>query len=255
MPFCVTLKEEDRITYLNSLYKKSKIWFSLIWVIVYVVGASCADELSKLVNVEKSFTTLFLAIMVIVSIIWMKNNQLFRDFGLCKSEIKASRLLFYIPLIIIASCNLWFKLTIKYEGYILILYIVSMVLVGFLEEIIFRGFLFKAMEEKNLKSAIIVSSVTFGIGHLVNLINGSGAELIPNICQVISAIPIGFLFVILFYKTKSLWACIITHAVINSLSAFAMDISSTQQIITSAIISIVAVCYLLIIIKKNGFQK
>ena len=127
-----------------------------------------------------------------------------------------------------------------------------MILVGFLEEIIFRGFLFKAMAENNLKSAIIVSSITFGIGHFVNLINGSGAELLPNICQVVSAIAIGYLFVALFYKTKSLWAPIITHAVINSLSAFAVDITNTQQIIVSAVISLIAVLYGTFILINRG---
>ena len=72
----------------------------------------------------------------------------------------------------------------------------------------------------------------------------------PSICQVVSAIAIGFLFVALFYKTKSLWAPIIAHAVINSLSAFAVDITNTQQIITSAVISTIAVIYAIFLLKK-----
>ena len=130
-----------------------------------------------------------------------------------------------------------------------------MFFVGFLEEIIFRGFLFKAMAENNLKSAIIVSSVTFGIGHFVNLINGSGAEFIPNICQVVSAIAIGFLFVVFFYKTKSLWSCIIAHGVLNSLSVFAAKTSNTKQIIVSAVISVIAVVYGLFILKIKNKEK
>lgn len=228
---------------MNNLYEKSKLRFALTWIISYVVGASCADELSRLVNMEKSITVVFLLIMSAVAIIGMKKNRLFCEFGLCKVNIKASKLLYYIPLIIIASCNLWFGVTVNLNPLATVFYIFSMLLVGFLEEVIFRGFLFNAMAENNLKSAIIVSSVTFGIGHFVNLINGSGAELIPNICQVISAIAIGFLFVALFYKTKSLWSCIIAHGVLNLLSAFAVDISNTKQIIVSAIISVIAVAY------------
>ena len=237
---------------MKNLYKKSKIRFALTWIISYVVGASCTDELSRLVNMEKSITVVFLAIMMAVALLWMKKNDLFREFGLCKAKISPKRLLYYIPLIVISSCNLWFGVTLNYTWYITIFYIFSMILVGFLEEIIFRGFLFKAMAENNLKFAIIVSSVTFGIGHFVNLINGSGAEIISNICQVVSAIAIGFLFVALFLKTKSLWAPIIAHAVINSLSAFAVNITNTQQIITSAVISVIAVIYGTIILKNSG---
>ncbi|MBP3691662.1 MAG: CPBP family intramembrane metalloprotease, partial [Clostridia bacterium] len=65
-------------------------------------------------------------------------------------------------------------------------------------------------------------------------------------------IAIGFLFVALFYKTKSLWTPIIAHAVINSLSAFAVDITNTQQIIVSAVISVIAVIYGMFILKNRG---
>ena len=237
---------------MKNLYEKSKIGFALTWIISYVVGASCADELSRLVKMEKSITVIFLGIMTTVAVFWMKKNKLFREFGLCRAEISPKRLWFYIPLIVISSCNLWFGVTVNYKWYITVFYILSMLFVGFLEEIIFRGFLFKAMAENSLKTAIIISSVTFGIGHLVNLINGSGAELIPNICQVVSAIAIGFLFVALFHKTKSLWAPIIAHAVINSLSAFAVDITNTQQVIVSAVISAVAVFYGTFILRNIG---
>ena len=237
---------------MKNLYEKSKIGFALTWIISYVIGASCADELSRLVNLEKSITVIFLGVMSAVALIWMKKNGLFREFGLCKAEIRPKNLLFYIPLIVIASCNLWFGVTVHYKWYITVFYILSMILVGFLEEIIFRGFLFKAMAESNLKPAIIVSSITFGIGHFVNLINGSGAKIIPNICQVVSAIAIGFLFVALFHKTKSLWAPIIAHAVINSLSAFAVDITNAQQIIVSAVISVIAVLYGIFILRSKG---
>ncbi len=236
---------------MKNLYEKSKIRFALTWIISYVIGASCADELSRLVNLEKSITVIFLAIMMTVAILWMKKNNLFREFGLCRAELSPKRLLYYIPLFVIASCNLWFGVTVNYKWHITVFYILSMLFVGFLEEIIFRGFLFKAMTESNLKSAIIVSSITFGIGHFVNLINGSGAELLPNICQVVSAMAIGFLFVVLFYKTKSLLAPITAHVVINSLSAFAVNITNTQQVITSAVISVIATIYGVFILKTK----
>jgi len=77
------------------------------------------------------------------------------------------------------------------------------------------------MEKDNLKSAIIVTSITFGIGHIINLLNG--AELIPTIMQVGYSISIGYLFVIIFYKSKSIIPCIITHSIMNSLSIFHIE--------------------------------
>ena len=95
-----------------------------------------------------------------------------------------------------------------------------MLCVGFLEELIFRGFLFAGMAKKNLRSAIIVSSVTFGIGHIVNLLNGK--PLVETLAQILFAIMVGFTLVILFYKGKSLVPCIVFHSLNNALSAFGM---------------------------------
>ena len=131
------------------------------------------------------------------------------------------------------------------------LYVLSMLCVGFLEELIFRGFLFKAMEKDGVKSAIIVSSVTFGIGHIVNLFNGSGATLLPNLCQVVSAIAIGFLFVVMFYRGKSLIPCILAHQFINVTSFFANEsaIDNTTRIVKSIIICVIALVYACILLK------
>ena len=41
-----------------------------------------------------------------------------------------------------------------------------------------------------IESAFIVSSVTFGMGHIVNLINGSGAELLPFISALVRLVGI-----------------------------------------------------------------
>ena len=127
-----------------------------------------------------------------------------------------------------------------------IYYVLSMLCVGFLEEMIFRGFLFKAMSKDNLRMAIIVSSVTFGIGHLINLFNGSGAEVLATICQVGYAMAFGYLAVMLFYKSKSLIACILAHGVMNALSIFAnVTVMNTYavQIGVSLVLFVVSIVY------------
>ena len=77
------------------------------------------------------------------------------------------------------------------------------------------------MEKQGVKIAIHVSAITFGIGHIINLLNG--ADFIPTLMQICYAISIGYLFVIIFYKSKSLIPCIITHCIINSLSIFHVE--------------------------------
>ena len=124
--------------------------------------------------------------------------------------------------------------------------------VGFLEEVIFRGFLFKMMEKDNVNRAIIISAITFGIGHIVNLLNGS--NLIPTLMQISYAISIGYLFVIIFYKSKSLIPCIITHCLVNSLSIFNVE-NTVSLYVSSMFLIIISLVYAIYINKSIKEQE
>lgn len=233
-----------------KFYQKSEIWFAVFWIIVYVVGTGLADGISTAIGVASSVTAAFHLIMTAILLIWIFKNNLQKKYGLCKSEIKTKYLLFYLPLFVLVSINFWFGINIKLSVIEVVLYIVSMLCVGFLEEIIFRGFLFKAMEKDSLKRAIIVSSITFGIGHIVNLLSNMGTNIVSNLCQVVYAIAVGFLFVIIFYKGKSLLPCIFAHGLFNAFAVFSNGavITGTTEIIVSLVIVALAVIYSLIII-------
>ncbi|MGL5820047.1 MAG: lysostaphin resistance A-like protein [Sarcina sp.] len=234
-----------------SLYKKNENWFAVVFIIIYVIGASLADNLSKNLGFEKSVTLLFNIILFIIIFLFIKKNNLFEYYGLCKSRLSLKSVLYYFPLIILVSVNLWFGVRMNFSILVTLLYILSMFFVGFLEEIIFRGFLFKSMCKENIKTAIIVSSLTFGIGHIVNLFNSSGTDLISNLCQISYAVAIGFLLVILFYHGKTLWPCIIMHSSLNALSVFANKaMVETYNIPISIALIIISLGYSIFLIKK-----
>lgn len=236
---------------MNKLYAKNEVTFAIVWIVTYIVSTSIADSISKSLGLIKSVTLLLHILMIVFLYAWLKKNNLFKKYDLRKSEIPASKFLYFIPLIIISTCNVWFGVRLNMSVLESLFYVGSMICVGFLEELIFRGFLFKAMCKDGVKSAIIVTSITFGIGHIVNLFNGSGAELIPNLCQVCYAIAFGFLFAILVHRGKSLIPCIVSHATINSLSAFANVTNQTQgmRIGVSIILTVVALGYALALLK------
>ena len=119
--------------------------------------------------------------------------------------------------------------------------------VGFIEEVVFRGFLFKMMAKDNVKSAMLVSSITFGIGHIVNLLNG--ADFIPTMMQIGYAISIGYLFVIIFYKSNSIIPCIIAHGVNNALSVFNVE-NGVSTYIAPIFLMVVPLIYASYINKK-----
>ena len=232
---------------LKKLYDKSQIWFAVAWIIAYCVLMSVGDALSASIGMDKSVT---LAIGIVLSgivLLFLKKNGLFSDYGLCKPKASAKSMLYYIPILIMLTVNLWYGVSLNYGVLETVLYILAMFCVGFLEEVIFRGLLFEAMRKDNVKAAIIVSSVTFGIGHIINLINGSEAELLPNLLQVIYATAAGFMFVMMYYKSKSLIGCIVTHGVFNALSVFANEANATAEmrILTAILLTVITGSYAL----------
>ena len=237
---------------MQKLYQKHELWFALSWIAFYVVIISVADALSRTIGIEKIVTLPLLLTMCAVLLLWMKRNNLFQTFGLCKGRVQASWVLYYIPLAALISSNLWFGVQWNLPLHETLLYIASMICVGFVEEVIFRGLLFNAMRKDGLTSAVIVSSLTFGVGHIVNLFNGSGAQLVSNLCQVGYAAAVGFLFVILFLKTGSLLPCIVTHSAVNALSVFANEgaITAAQEIFSAIAIAVIALAYSVYLLKK-----
>lgn len=229
---------------MNKLYKNNALLFAFAWILIYIVGTSITD------NLHKAATLVFHIGLSLLALVWVGKNRLWKEFGLCRPTVAAKPMLFYIPLLIAVSCNLWFGVTLNMPVWDTAFYVGSMFCVGFLEEFIFRGLLFRAMEKDSIKAAVIVTSLTFGIGHIINLFNGSGMDLIANIGQIVSAVAFGFLFVVIFIKTGSLLPCIMAHSAINILSAFAVTPSVLWDILTALILVVLSGGYALVLLRK-----
>lgn len=236
---------------MRKLLKKNELTFAIVWIVIYCVLQSLANPLNEKTGVDYSVSAVFCILQSVILLVFIRKNNLLERYGLCKSSVPARRFVYYVPLFILATGNLWNGVAANYSPLDTACRIVTMLCVGFIEEVIFRGFLFKAIAKDNVKSAIIISSVTFGIGHLINLLNGSGMELVSNLCQICSAIAVGFLFVTIFYRGGSLYPCIITHAAINTLSTFANESGFTaeKQLIHVLIMIVLTVAYIFILTK------
>lgn len=203
------------------------------------------------------FTFPFLLALSLTLFFWIKQNNLNQKYGLCKPIFKSKCFLFYIPLAFLISTNVWIGLKLNFTIIESILNVLAMLLVGFVEEIIFRGFLFKSLEKENLNLAIIISSITFGFGHIINLFLNGPNHLLSNVCQIFYATAVGFLFVIMFYKGKSLIACILTHSLVNAFSIFQNThaVQGLTEILISVAIIIVSISYSIVLLKTLNSNK
>ena len=226
---------------MKKLYGKNELTFAIACIVVYCVLQSLANPLNQAIGIEYAASAGFCILQVIVLFTFICKNKLQQRYGLCSSPVPARRFLYYVPLVILASGNLRNGAALNYSPAETVCRIACMLCVGFLEEVIFRGLLFTAIARNNVRSAVIISSVTFGIGHIINLFNGSGMNLASNLCQIVFAIAVGFLLVTIFYRGGSLLPCILVHSAINTLGTFANDTNLTTQMQLTHIAALIAI--------------
>ena len=83
-------------------------------------------------------------------------------------------------------------------------------LVGFSEETMFRGILFRAFEERMaVWPAIILTSALFGAVHLLNVF--TTGELFMAAVQSLGAALSGLVFIAIMLRTGSIWPAIVYH--------------------------------------------
>lgn len=191
----------------------SRLWISLVIVVVYLViaiqGANVlmAEGESSLVDLFMNGigwhivlgTTILLAAIAIFR--W---NDL--RFGKPHSVVRVM----WFPTIFLVG----FTVGLIQLGFpplaATLLLLVNAMLVGFAEEVLFRGIVFRALEERvSLWTAIIVTTLLFGAPHVFNVfITG---ELFMAAIQAAAAAFTGFVLIAMLIRTGSLWPGIIYH--------------------------------------------
>ena len=100
---------------MKKLYEKNELTFSIMWIVVYCVLQSLANPLNKVIGIEYAASAVFCILQTIVLFNFIRKNKLQERYGLCKSSVPASRFLYYVPLIILATGNLWNGAAVNYS--------------------------------------------------------------------------------------------------------------------------------------------
>ena len=218
---------------MKKLYDRSEIWFAVGTIVLYVM---VMGNLKANFGTESIYSVIGLLMIDVLYFLFIYKHHLIEKYALVKTEV-LKKYLYFIPLVLIATVNLWFGVQMHYDVTHQIYALTAMALTGFAEEIVFRGFLFRAIAKDNLTEAIIISSITFGTGHIINLFTGEAT--MDTILQMMYAIAIGFAFAMVLVKSGSLLPCIITHSVINVTA----ELSGTG----SSLMTYVQVLFLLVV--------
>ena len=117
-------------------------------------------------------------------------------------------------------------------------------MVGFAEEALVRGLALRVMLPTGLTRAALLSSLFFGLGHLINV--SQGASLSATAVQVTEAVFLGIAFAGMRLYTGSIWPAIALHSLIDFIDAgsrgFALAQSQTVTLTVLVPIILTGLC-------------
>jgi membrane protease YdiL (CAAX protease family) len=238
---------------MKKLQENKPIWHAIIWIMAYVVIVNIGDNISGILGMDNVATVILLIVFSLLLLMYLKKNNWFALYGFNKmKKSELTKTLFYIPLIITIPLHYFRGINneLGYTGFILAALL--MICVGFIEELVFRGFLYQAILKKSgIARAVIISGATFGIGHVVNL--ARGYSLGDQIIQIVAGIFVGILLALLVALTNNILPCVLWHIFFN----FSGTITNsnlkmeTYMVLIVAIICTMYAAYLIRAFKVN----
>ncbi|WP_426348986.1 CPBP family intramembrane glutamic endopeptidase [Alloiococcus sp. CFN-8] len=245
---------------LKKLYEKDAVKHSLIWLGIYLIVNTITGNIASAMDIDYNMITAIPNLIIsVICYYYLKRTGIAEDIGLLtKATEKSSSMLYYIPLLSLPFLNLFYGINTSFKVGEIILILAMYIGVGFMEEIIFRGLMFKALLKKwNRFVVVAFISFTFAIGHIMSMvaINQSGMD---TVLQILNSLVVGFMFMIVVLASNNLTICIIAHILYNFLATISL-VGNThiEIIIVNAIITAIYFVYLLFRTKttKEYFSK
>lgn len=170
-----------------------------------------------------------------------------------------------LPAFAIAINNFPFSQVIKGEAAItgewwtVALLLLECMCVGFFEETAFRGVVFLGLLRRNPESkawaftSIALSSVIFGVVHLINIFESSP---IAVLMQIGYSALIGAMCAVILMKTANIWLCVVIHGLFNFCGAVVPrcgegEIWDTFTVILTVLVSLAVLAYMITVFIKD----
>ena len=178
-------------------------------------------------------------------------------------------LVFSIAAFVIAINNFPISPVIKGEAVVrepwwsVALLFVECMCVGLFEEMAFRGVVFLGILRKNPEdrlwafTSIAISSVVFGLVHLINIFESSP---IAVLMQIGYSALIGAMCAVILMKTANIWLCVFIHGLYNFCGAVIPrcgvgKIWDTFTIVLTVIVSVIVAAWFIITFIKGRFEQ
>lgn len=234
---------------MKKLMERNAVIHAVVWIAIYVAVVNIGGVVSEAAGIEESATGVLLILLSLILLRYLARNKWIEKFGIKRiSNENFMSSLMYVPLIFLALLQFVNGIIKPINPTGILIIFLMMTGVGFLEELIFRGFLMQAIWKKSgIKRAILISGITFGLGHIVNLFRGYGYLELTT--QIIAAAAIGIVLAMLAASTGNIVPGIMFHIVFNISGSISNPAESSLEMYVLALMLVTCVIYSLYLVR------
>ncbi len=214
MNFLVRLKKDHAILFSIFIALFALALMMLGGIILIPFIPLLGEEYYTLLLAQEIFALVFLVLLTYLS----GNGYVLtrRGAGLGHAAQVAAYPIVFILLIAVTMAAVGVESGAALQSpYQIIIYFAAMLSIGLVEEIAFRGIIAQTLIEHygtdyfGTWKATIISGIIFGVAHMSNIFS---AQAFGVLVQVAVASVLGMLFAAIYFRTGSLWICILLHA-------------------------------------------
>lgn len=231
---------------MTRLFEMNRMRHFYVWLAVFLLVNIIAVNIGINIGLDAHTAVVIpLAILTIVLLTHLIRSGIAPRIGLgTPAQVPAARMWFYLPLWLLVAWPLAQGLRTDLTLMLLITIIGHFIAIGLLEEVLFRGLLFRALlDEGKPVRAVIISTLTFGVGHAFSLLIGQG--LTDTVFQIINATAVGFIFTMIVYLTRSLHVVIAAHILYNIMATVTMTSEGYTLLLAGLVVALIYGAWLL----------
>jgi membrane protease YdiL (CAAX protease family) len=177
---------------------------AVIIIVVYVLAGAIIDVLGMPEVVLYLISNSLLAVMSAI-VLWRMGW--WRAIGFRKPQRLRTMWLFLVPLLPVLD-NLRGGIAVIAVSDVAVFFTIAL-LVGFVEESLFRGLMLRSLALCGVWRAAILTSILFGLLHGLHILRGSNPQVV--FVQMGYAAAIGFTYAALVLRTGMIWPLMLIH--------------------------------------------
>lgn len=235
---------DNKLSFSKKHPIKSIILIEVSFLLVVFIAGAIATIKQLSYNSPILISFIPTALVLIIYFTWKRK---WTYFGF-KRELTRTNWIPYLPLLVIL-------IVLCLQGFssqplkTIIFYVGFAILVGFVEESIYRGIMIKILLPLGILPAILTSSTLFSVTHMLNLL--SGQSMGQTGLQLVYSLLIGIVLAQLFIRTGNIYPLILFHSLHNLIQFLGSGGSSAILDTTVIIILVVTAISLALSMRKK----